>query len=259
MRELFPFSIHSTPFCEAVITIMRCKVTNGTWNTKGIFTMLADDGGRRKRNKLLTSRRRGQKRQRWLTTMSFKTRAFKAVAFNGDTRDDDVEKGIRRGRRLKISGAIEVVLGTLGEELLEMRPDSIHRKIANEEMDHFSFLESDSHGDEARSSNLELADVLVQTCKILQLHVGDMRTEVKLGSNVNTTIEGLEGGPNVAGSGRFSTRDDGGDNGGNATLNNVLNLCILLPPFTMSFEGGSISSSSDDRCGYYRMDLLQEG
>ena len=65
-----------------------------------------------------------------------------------------------------------------------------------------------------------------------------MHTKVKLGSYVNTTIEGLEGGPNVTGSGRFSTRDDGGDNGGNAMLDDVLDLCILLPPFTISFEGG---------------------
>jgi len=166
--------------------------------------------------------------------------------------DDDIKKGIWRRRGVQIGRAIEMVLGTLGEELLEIWPDSIHRKIANEEVDHFPFLKSDSHGDEARLSNLELANVLVQTCKILQLHVGDMRTKVKLGSYVNTTIEGLEGGPNVAGGGDFSTRDDGGDNGGNGTLDNVLNLCVLLPPFTMSFEGGSISSSSDDRCGYYR-------
>jgi len=221
--------------------------------------MLADDGGSRKRNKLLMSRRRGQKRRRLLTTMSFKMRAFETVTFNGDTHDDDVEKGIWRRRGVQIGGVIEMVLGTLGEELLEIWPDSIHWKIVNEEMDHFPFLKSDSHGDEARSSNLELTDVLVQTCKILQLHVRDMRTKVKLGSYVNTTIEGLEGGPNVAGGGCFSTRDDGGDNGGNATLKDVLDLCILLPPFTMSFEGGSISSSSDDRCGYYRMDLLQEG
>jgi len=221
--------------------------------------MLADDGGSRKRNKLLMSRRRGQKRRRLLTTMSFKMRAFETVTFNGDTRDDDVEKGIWRRRGVQIGGVIEMVLGTLGEELLEIWPDSIHWKIVNEEMDHFPFLKSDSHGDEARSSNLELTDVLVQTCKILQLHVRDMRTKVKLGSYVNTTIEGLEGGLNVAGGGCFSTRDDGGDDGGNATLKDVLDLCILLPPFTMSFEGGSISSSSDDRCGYYRMDLLQEG
>ena len=128
-RELLPFSIHSTPFCEAVITIMRHKVTNGTWNTKGIFTMLADDGGSRKRNKLLMSRRRGQKRRRLLTTMSFKMRAFETVTFNGDTRDDDVEKSIWRRRGVQIGGAIEMVLGTLGEELLEIWPDSIHQKI----------------------------------------------------------------------------------------------------------------------------------
>jgi len=50
-----------------------------------------------------------------LTTTSFKTRAFKTVAFDGDTRDDDVEEGIGRGRRVKIGRAIEMVLGALGE------------------------------------------------------------------------------------------------------------------------------------------------
>jgi len=41
--------------------------------------------------------------------------AFKAIAFNRDTSDDDVEKGIRRCRRVKIGRAINVVLGTLGK------------------------------------------------------------------------------------------------------------------------------------------------
>jgi hypothetical protein len=42
---------------------------------------------------------------------------FEMISFNGNTYDDDVEKGIRwgRGRGLKIGGAIEVVLGTLGK------------------------------------------------------------------------------------------------------------------------------------------------
>jgi len=61
-----------------------------------------------------------------------------------------------------------------------------------------------------------------------------MGTEVKLGHNVNTTIEGLESGPDVTGGGCFSARDDGGDDGGDTVLNDVLNLHILLPPFMIS-------------------------
>lgn len=195
----------------------------------------------------------GSKRgKRLLMTVSFKTRAFETMAFNGDTCDDDVEKGVRRGRRLKISGTIKVVLGTLGEELLEIGPDSIHRKIANEEVDHLPFLEGDPHGDETRTCSLELADILVKTCKILKLDIGNMSTEVKLGGNINATIKGFESGPNVTGGGCFSARDNGGDDGGNAALNDVLDLRVLLPPFTIGLEGTSTSTSSDDGCRDFR-------
>ena len=58
---------------------------------------------------------RSRKGNRLLTTMSFKTGASKTVAFDGNTCDDNVEKGIGRGRRVKISRAIEVVLGALSK------------------------------------------------------------------------------------------------------------------------------------------------
>jgi len=103
-----------------------------------------------------------------------------------------------------------------------------------------------------RLRNLEFANVLVEACKILQLHPRDMCAEVKLGGNINMTIEGLEGDPNVTSCGCFGAGNDGGDDGGDTALNDVLDLCILLPPFTMGFEGSSIRSSSDDRCRYYR-------
>ena len=35
-------------------------------------------------------------------------------------------------------------------------------------------------------------------------------------------------------------------------LDNVLDLCILLPLFTMGFEGRSSGTSDNDRHGYYR-------
>jgi len=119
-------------------------------------------------------------------------------------------------------------------------------------VDHLAFFKGNSHGDKTRSGNLEFANIFIKTCKILQLHVGDMGAEVKLGRNVNTTIEGLESGPDVMGSGCFGARDDGGDDGGNTALDDVLNLHVLLPPFMMGFEGGSISSSGDDKCRYNR-------
>ena len=188
----------------------------------------------------------------WKTTTGFKTRTFKTVAFDGDTHNDDVEKGIGRGRRLEISGAIEVVLGALGEKLLEVWPDSIYRKIANEEVDHLPFLEGHPHGDETRTGSLELADIFVKTCKILKFDIRYMCAKVKLSSDVDATIKGLESGPDVTGGGCFGARDDGGDDRGDTALDDVLNLCVLLPPFTMGFEGGSISSSGNDRCRYNR-------
>ena len=161
------------------------------------------------------------------------------VAFDGDTCNDDVGKGIGRGRRLEISSAIEVVLGALSEELLEVWPDSIYRKIANEEVDHLPFLEGHPHGDETRTGSLELANIFVKTCKILKFDIRYMRAKVKLSSDVNTTIKGLESGPDVTGSGCFGARDDGGDDGGDTALNDVLDFCILLPPFTIGLQGGS--------------------
>jgi len=119
-------------------------------------------------------------------------------------------------------------------------------------VDHLAFFKGNSHGDKTRSGNLEFANIFIKTCKILQLHVGDIGMEVKLGCNINTTIEGLESGPDVTGGGCFGARDDGGDDGGNTVLNDVLNLRVLLPPFMMGFEGGSISSSGDNRCRYNR-------
>jgi hypothetical protein len=113
-------------------------------------------------------------------------------------------------------------------------------------MDHLPFLESDSHADEAGTSNLELANVLVKTSKILKTDVGYMCAEVELGSDIDPTVEGLESGPNVASSGRFVARDNGGDNGGDAALDDVLDLCILLPPFAMGLEGRGSSTNCDD-------------
>ena len=121
----------------------RGEVTIGKMNSKRILGMLADISSSGNKSRLLMS---GHRSQKMMT--SFKMRTFKTVAFNGDMCDDNVEKGIGRGRRVKISRVIEVVLGTLSEELLEIWPDSIHWKIANEEMDHLPFLEGDPHGDE---------------------------------------------------------------------------------------------------------------
>lgn len=253
MRDLFPLTIHATPSRKTVVAIMRGEVAIRTRNAKRVLGMLANIGGSGNESGLST-RGNGRSREgkRLFATMSFKTRAFKTVAFDGDTCDDNVEKGIRRGGRDKIGRAIEMVLGTLGEKLPEMRPDPIRRKIPDEEVDHLAFFEGNSHGDETRPRNLEFANILVEACKILKFDVRYMRAEVKLSSDVNATIKGLESGPDVTGGGRFSARDDGGDNGGDTALDDVLNLRILLPPFTMSFEGGSICSSSDDGCGYYR-------
>ena len=115
MRELIPLTIHATPSGKTVVTIMRGEMTIGTTNTKGVLGMLADIGRSGNKSGMLMSRHRIWKGQRLLTTTSFKTRAFKTVAFDGDTRDDDVEEGIGRGRRVKIGRAIEMVLGALGE------------------------------------------------------------------------------------------------------------------------------------------------
>ena len=113
-------------------------------------------------------------------------------------------------------------------------------------MDHLPFLESDSHADEAGTSDLELADVLVKTSKILESDIRYMRTEVKLGSNIDPTVESLESGPNVTGSGCFGARDNGGDDGGDAALDDVLNFSVLLPPFTMGLEGRGSGTNCDD-------------
>jgi len=161
------------------------------------------------------------------------------VAFDGDMHNDNVEKGIGRGRRLEISGAIEVVLGALGEELLEVWPDSIYQKIANEEVDHLPFLEGHPHGDEMQTGILELTDIFVKTCKILKFDIRYMCMKVKLSSDVDTTIKGLESGPDVTGGGCFGARDDGGDDGGDTALDDVLDFRILLPPFTIGLQGGS--------------------
>jgi len=103
-------TIHATPSRKTVVAIMRGEVTIGTMNTKGVLGMLADISWSGNKSRLLMSRHRSRK-----TTMSFKMRTFKTVAFDGDTCDDNVEKGIRRGRRVKIGRTIEMVLGTLGE------------------------------------------------------------------------------------------------------------------------------------------------
>ena len=227
-------TIHATPSRKTVVAIMRGEVTIGTTNTKGVLGMLADISWSGNKSRLLMSRHRTRK-----TTTSFKTRTFKTVAFDGDTRNDDVEKGIGRGRRLEISGAIEVVLGALSEELLEVWPDSIYRKIANEEVDHLPFLEGHPHGDETRTGSLELADIFVKTCKILKFDIRYMRAKVKLSSDVDATIKGLESGPDVTGGGCFGARDDGGDDGGDTALDDVLDFRILLPPFTIGLQGGS--------------------
>jgi hypothetical protein len=46
-------------------------------------------------------------------------------------------------------------------------------------------------------SSLEFTNIFVETSKILELHIGNVCTEVKLGSNVDTAIKGLEGGPDM--------------------------------------------------------------
>ena len=66
--------------------------------------MLADISSSGNKSRLLMSGHRSRK-----TTTSFKMRTFKTVAFNGDTCDDNVEKGIGRGRR--------VVMDKFGSEL----------------------------------------------------------------------------------------------------------------------------------------------
>jgi len=110
MREQFPLTIHATPSRKTVVVIMRGEVTIGTTNTKGVLGMLADISWSGNKSRLLMSRHRS-----WKMTTSFKMRTFKTVAFDGDTCDDNVEKGIRRGRRVKIGRTIEMVLGTLGK------------------------------------------------------------------------------------------------------------------------------------------------
>ena len=112
-------------------------------------------------------------------------------------------------------------------------------------MDHLAFFEGNSHGDKTRSGNLEFANILIKTRKILELHVGDVGTKVKLSGDIDTAIKGLEGGPDITSSCRFSARDDGGDNGGNAALNDVLDLGIFLPPLAIGLEGGRTRIDSD--------------
>jgi len=119
-------------------------------------------------------------------------------------------------------------------------------------VDHLAFFKGNSHGDKTRSGNLEFANIFIKTCKILQLHIRDMGTEVKLGCNINMTIEGLESGPDVMGGDCFSARNDGGDDRGDTALDDVLDFCILLPSFMMGFEGRSSGTSRNDRHGYYR-------
>ena len=104
---------------------MRGEVTIGTMNTKRVLGVLANIGGSGNESGLLMrGNGRSKMGMRLSMVMSFKMRAFKMMAFNGDTYDVVVEKGIRR-RRLEIGRVIEVVLGTLGDELLEIWPDSI--------------------------------------------------------------------------------------------------------------------------------------
>jgi len=103
-------TIHATSSQKTVVVIMRGEVTIGTTNSKGVLGMFADISWSGNKSKLLMSRHGCQK-----TTMSFKMRTFKTVTFNGDTCDDNVEKGIRRGRRVKIGRTIKMVLGTLDE------------------------------------------------------------------------------------------------------------------------------------------------
>ena len=85
--------------------------------------MLVDDGGGGNGNKFLVMRslgrgifsgcRRGRKGL--LVTKSLVVRAFKMITFNGNMCDDNVEKGIRRGRGIKIGRVIKMVLGTLSK------------------------------------------------------------------------------------------------------------------------------------------------
>ena len=179
--------------------------------------------------------RRGRKRL--LVMKSLVVRDFETITFNGNMCDDYVEERIRWGRRFKISGAIEMVLGTLGEQLLKIRPNPIRWKVTNKEMDHLPFIEGNPHGDEVRMSNFEFTNVLVEPYKIFKSDIRDMGAKVKLGSDVDTAVKGLEGDPDITGSGRFSARDDGGDNGGDTAFNNVLDLCIFLPPLVIGIEG----------------------
>ena len=105
---------------------MRGEVTIGTMNTKRVLGVLANIGGSGNESGLLMrGNGRSKMGMRLFMAMSFKMRAFKTMAFNGDMCDDDVEKGIRRRRRLEIGRVIKVILGALGDELLEIWPDSI--------------------------------------------------------------------------------------------------------------------------------------
>src|SRR6266446_2483438 len=116
-------------------------------------------------------------------------------------------------------------------------------------MDHLPFLKGNPHGDEARTGNFEFANVLVEPCKIFKSDIRDMSTKVKLGSDVDTAIKGLKSGPNIVGRSCFSARDDGGDNGGNTALNDVLDLGIFLPPLVIGLEGGRTRIGDDSGHG----------
>ena len=76
---------------------MRGEVTIGPMNTKRVLGVLANIGGSGNESGLLTrGNGRSKMGMRLSMATSFKTRAFKTMAFNGDTCDDVVEKGISR-------------------------------------------------------------------------------------------------------------------------------------------------------------------
>jgi len=119
-------------------------------------------------------------------------------------------------------------------------------------VDHLAFFEGNSHGDKTRLGNLEFANILIKTRKILELHVGDVGTKVKLSGDVNTAIKSFEGGPNVAGGCCFSRRDNRGDDRGDTAFNDVLDFRILLPPLPIGLEDGGTRIGGDSRHGNFR-------
>ena len=89
--------------------------------------------------------------------------------------------------------------------------------------------------------------IVVNTRQVLKLDEG-MPMKLKLSGDINATVVYFQGGPNVTGGGCFSAREDGGDDRGDTAHDDVLNLCILLPPFMIGPEGSGTNAGTNDRC-----------